>query len=259
MGRLHKIVCFLITCLTLVGCATTQKTTTKTEEIKQPQRKIIVRQAPSFEEAKKDTIRFVPDEFSSLIEMETAYGIMKLELFFDAGKHRENFIKLVKEGFYDSLMFHRVIRNFMIQGGDPNSRTATKGQQLGSGGPGYKVDAEFGNHYYHVKGALAAARQGDGMNPEKKSSGSQFYIVQGSSVAPGTLDQLERRNDMVYSEEQRKLYYKYGGSPQLDTEYTVFGRVYEGFEVIDKIAAEQTNAWARPLKDLRFKCRVIKN
>ena len=190
--------------------------------------------------------------------MDTKFGTMKIELFFDAEKHRANFVKLAKQGFYDSLMFHRVIKNFMAQGGDPNSRTAKSGQRLGSGGTSYKQDAEIGQHYYHIKGALAAARQPDEMNPDKQSSGSQFYIVHGSSVSPIQLDKNERQYDIVYTEEQRKLYYKYGGAPQLDMEYTVFGRVYEGLNVIDSICYQPTDGYARPKDDVRIKVRVVR-
>ena len=183
---------------------------------------------------------------------------MKVELFFDAQGHRENFLKLAKESYYDSLLFHRVIKGFMAQGGDPSSKNAVAGSRLGSGSTGNQQPAEIGQHYYHIKGALAAARQPDNLNPEKASSGSQFYIVQGSSVAPIQLDKNEREYDMVYTEKQRKLYYKLGGAPQLDMEYTVFGRVYEGFEIIDSIAAEATDAYARPKEDVRMFVKIIR-
>ncbi|BDS12958.1 peptidylprolyl isomerase [Aureispira anguillae] len=221
-------------------------------------REVVVRKAGNLQVVEPDTIRLDPDPYSALIEMETKFGTMKIELFFDAEGHRANFLKLAKQNYYDSLMFHRVIKNFMAQGGDPTSRTAKKGQRLGSGGPNYKQDAEIGQHYYHIKGALAAARQPDQLNPDKQSSGSQFYIVHGSSVSPGQLDKNEREYDIIYTEEQRKLYYKLGGAPQLDMEYTVFGRVYEGFEVIDSICYKETDAYARPKEDIRVKVRVIR-
>jgi peptidyl-prolyl cis-trans isomerase B (cyclophilin B) len=210
-------------------------------------------------EVEPDTIRLEPDPYSALVEMETKFGIMKIELFFDAEKHRGNFLRLANEAYYDSLMFHRVIKNFMAQSGDPNSRNAQKGQRLGSGGPHHKVDAEFAQNYFHIKGALAAARQPDEMNPERKSSGSQFYIVQGSSVTPIQLDKNERKYDIVYTEDQRQLYYKLGGAPQLDMEYTVFGRVYEGLEIIDSICYKATDGYARPLDDIRLKVRVVRD
>ncbi len=247
----------------LAACVTSSTTTTTTKESDSSTtnidgRQTIVRKAPNLTEVVPDTIRLEPDPYSALVEMETKFGIMKIELFFDAENHRANFLKLAKAQYYDSLMFHRVIKNFMAQGGDPNSRLAKEGQRLGSGGPAYKQDAEIGQHYYHIKGALAAARQPDEMNPDKKSSGAQFYIVHGSGVSPIQLDKNERKYDIIYTEKQRKLYYKLGGAPQLDMEYTVFGRVYEGFEVIDSICHSETDGYARPREDIRMKVRVVR-
>jgi len=249
----------------MAACSTTKTSTTtsKTEEDKQASRdgrEVVVRKAgqPQVVEETPDTIRLEPDPFSALVAMETKYGTMKIELFFDAGDHRANFLKLAKSNFYDSLLFHRVIKNFMAQGGDPKSRHAKKGKRLGQNGPGYKLDSEIGQHYYHIKGALAAARQPDEINPQKKSSGSQFYIVQGAAVSPAQLDRNERKHNIVYTQDQRKLYYKLGGAPQLDMEYTVFGRVYEGFEVIDSICQSPTDAYARPKEDVRMKVEVIR-
>jgi len=208
----------------------------------------------------KDTIptKFEPEPFSSLVEMETEFGVMKIELFFEAGEHRANFIKLAKSKFYDETLFHRVIKNFMLQGGDPSSKNAKPKQRLGANGSGYELDAEITNHYYHLKGALAAARSPDEVNPEKKSSGSQFYIVQGSTVSDEQLDKYERELGIAYSPEQRKLYKLMGGAPQLDINYTVFGRVYEGFNVIDSIALQMTDGNDRPEKDIKIKLKVIK-
>lgn len=193
-----------------------------------------------------------PDPFSKLVELETDYGVLKIELFFETGEHRENFLKLTKSQFYDSLLFHRVIKNFMMQGGDPTSKNAKANQRLGANGPGYELDAEINNRYFHIKGALAAARQPDEVNPDKKSSGSQFYIVQGSNVSDEQLDKYERELGIVYSPEQRRLYKLLGGSPQLDMNYTVFGRVYEGFDVIDSIAAQMTDKYDRPDIDIKM-------
>lgn len=251
------LLCLVVACVTTTT-TTSNNSTTDNKTASQNGREVVVRKAGNLEVVKPDTIRLEPDPYSALVEMETKFGILKIELFFDAENHRANFIKLAKQQYYDSLMFHRVIKNFMAQGGDPNSRTAKKGQRLGNGGPNYKQDAEIGQHYYHIKGALAAARQPDEMNPEKQSSGSQFYIVHGSSVAPGQLDKNEREYDIIYTEEQRKLYYKLGGAPQLDMEYTVFGRVYEGFDLIDSICYSETDAFARPKEDVRIKVRVIR-
>lgn len=205
-----------------------------------------------------DTIKLTPDPFSALVQMDTKFGAMKIELFFDASKHRENFLKLIQENFYDSLLFHRVIRGFMVQGGDPKSRNAKPEQRLGSGGPAYKIDAEINNSYYHIKGALAAARQPDETNPEKKSSGSQFYIVHGNPIVDSQLDKIERKYDFVYTPEHRRLYTLLGGAPQLDREYTVFGRVYEGFNIIDSIANSPTDGYNRPKDDVHMKFTIIR-
>lgn len=201
-------------------------------------------------------IHLEPDPFSTLVELETDYGVLKIELFFETPEHRENFVKLTHNKFYDGLLFHRVIKNFMLQGGDPTSKNANANQRLGANGPGYELDAELNNRYFHLKGALAAARQPDDVNPTKKSSGSQFYIVQGSSVTDEQLDKYERELGIVYSPEQRRLYKLLGGAPQLDMNYTVFGRVYEGFDVIDSIAAQMTDKYDRPEKDVKMTVRI---
>ena len=193
-----------------------------------------------------------------LVEISTDYGKMLIQLYDETPLHRDNFLKLAEEGFYDDLIFHRVIDGFMIQGGDPGSRNALPGSMLGSGGPGYQVDAEFDESLIHVKGALAAARTGGPSNPEKRSSGSQFYVVQGGAVSESTLDMVEARGGMSYSPEQRKTYADNGGTPQLDMEYTVFGRVIEGMDVIDKIAATRTDGRDRPAEDVRMKIYVVK-
>ena len=192
-----------------------------------------------------------------LVEIETAYGNMLVWLYDSTPLHRDNFLKLAEEGYFDSLLFHRIINGFMIQGGDPNSKNAAKGQPLGSGGPGYTIPAEFVDTLIHVKGALAAARTGDQVNPEKRSSGSQFYIVHGQPVNAQQLDQIEARKGFHYSSAQRELYTQQGGVPFLDRDYTVFGLVIEGLEVIDKIAAAPKDARDRPLEDVRMKIRPI--
>ena len=193
-----------------------------------------------------------------LVQLETSYGNMLIELYDDTPKHRDNFIKLAESGFYNDLLFHRVISEFMIQGGDPNSRGADLNQRLGSGGPGYQIDAEFNEKYAHVKGALAAARTGDQVNPRRKSSGSQFYIVQGRKISESELSQMESRLGIQYSDEIRKEYMEVGGAPFLDQNYTVFGRVIEGTEVIDKIATVATYPGDRPRQDVKMNIRVIK-
>jgi peptidyl-prolyl cis-trans isomerase B (cyclophilin B) len=185
-------------------------------------------------------------------EIETDFGTMKVKLYNSTPKHRDNFIKLANENFYEDLLFHRVIKGFMIQGGDPDSKDAGPDVRLGGGGPGYQTDAEIGA--LHIKGALAAARNN---NPEKKSSGSQYYIVQGRPQTDAQLDAIEKQKGVKYSSEQRELYKTLGGTPALDNEYTVFGEVVEGFEVIDKIAEVETSPGDRPVEDVKMKVRIV--
>ena len=195
---------------------------------------------------------------SCLVQITTDYGRLLVRLYDETPLHRDNFLKLAEEGFYDGLLFHRVMNGFMVQGGDPESRDASPGSALGIGGPGYQVPAEFNENLIHVKGALAAARQPDMVNPEKKSSGSQFYIVQGAPVDEASLDILEIRNGMHYSPAQREEYATLGGTPHLDMGYTVFGRVIEGMDVIDKIAAVQTDQRNRPTGDIKMQVEIVK-
>ncbi|MDQ3141245.1 MAG: peptidylprolyl isomerase [Bacteroidota bacterium] len=187
--------------------------------------------------------------------IETSLGNMKVKLYDSTPKHRDNFIKLVESGFYNDLLFHRVISGFMIQGGDPDSKNASPEVMLGAGGPGYTIDAEFGK--YHFKGALAAARQGDQINPQKKSSGSQFYITQGQRLDPSQLSQLAAQKGITYTQEEINKYTSIGGTPFLDGDYTVFGEVIEGLETLDKIAAVQNNAANRPFNDIRMKIKML--
>ncbi|MEM9918574.1 MAG: peptidylprolyl isomerase [Bacteroidota bacterium] len=190
------------------------------------------------------------------VEIQTDYGNMKVMLYDETPRHRDNFIKLVKEGFYDDLLFHRVISGFMIQGGDPDSKGAAPNQQLGQGGPGYTLEQEIG--FPHFKGALSAARLPDAMNPSKASSGSQFYIVQGATQSAQFLDMMEAQKGFKYSPQQREVYQTEGGYPSLDAEYTVFGEVVEGFDVIDKIAAVPTAQFDRPAEDVKMKIVMSK-
>jgi len=245
----------------------------------------------------------------SKVQIETEFGIIKIKLYDETPLHRDNFIKLINEGFYTDLLFHRVIQGFMIQGGDPNSKNAEPGKRLGEGDLGYTIPAEINSKFFHRKGVLAAARQGDQVNPEKRSSASQFYILQGRVFLPAELDSLEsklaesRKMDMLqlkmkviepelnklanegkqdelmarfnalkaevfeeaskllpvrFSEEQRKVYTTIGGYPPLDNKYTVFGEVFEGLEVVDKIAAQPTDHFDRPQKDIKFSITMIK-
>ncbi len=193
-----------------------------------------------------------------MILLETPYGNMEIMLYNQTPLHRDNFIKLAEDGYYNDLLFHRVINGFMIQGGDPNSREAMPDASLGSGGPDYTIPAEFVDTLVHVKGALAAARTGDGGNPKKASSGSQFYIVQGRPIMDSQLDALEGQKNIKYTAEARTLYKTEGGTPFLDKEYTVFGRVIKGLDVIDKIAAAATMPGDRPREDVKMKVKVIK-
>lgn len=184
--------------------------------------------------------------------IETSLGDIKVMLYPETPKHSENFAKLASEGYFDETIFHRVIPSFMIQGGDPDSKTATAGQQLGGGGPGYLIDAEIGAP--HIRGTLAAARTN---NPQKASSGSQFYIVTGTPQSDATLDQIERMKGIKYNEAQRQLYKSKGGRPDLDSEYTVFGEVVEGMEIVDQIAAAARDQSDRPLEDIKMKIRLV--
>ncbi|WP_422007369.1 peptidylprolyl isomerase [Roseivirga pacifica] len=235
-----------------------------------------------------------------LVTIKTNLGEMKAILHDETPKHKENFVKLANEGFFDSLLFHRVIPGFMIQGGDPNSKNAQPGDRLGNGGPGYTVPAEFNDKYYHKKGALSAARQSDAVNPERESSGSQFYIVQGQVIPAQSLEgenpmmnaaqsllqnqpqhplsiefytafqaggdaayiaKVKEKKDelaeatglkMITPKERIEVYSTIGGSPWLDEQYTVFGQVISGLDVVDAIAAVQTNSADRPSQDVRM-------
>ena len=248
---------------------------------------------------------------SRRVIIETTFGDVVVELYDDTPLHRDNFIKLVESGFYDELIFHRVINEFMIQGGDPESKGAPAEKHLGQGGPGYTIDAEIVYpKYFHKKGVLAAARTGDQVNPERKSSGSQFYIVQGKVYSEEEVDMLEQNaaqrtaqaivnrfaqphietfvklqaagdaegmqnlqaqimqeaateleaaRNFRLSPQIREAYTTVGGTPHLDDAYTVFGEVVEGMEVIDKIAAVETNPSNRPLTDVIMRMRVVAN
>lgn len=255
-----------------------------------------------------------PKEDTTYVVIQTDFGDMKVMLYNKTPQHRDNFVRLVKDGFYTDLLFHRVINQFMIQGGDPESKKAEPGQKLGNGGPGYNIPAEFDSTLYHKKGALCAARKGDQVNPTKASSGSQFYIVQGKTFNEDELkdyaakkQQLLKReytdkwfnqnNHIAYrdslmkyykngnqpkvaklmeilnpkidadyqqygkqyvlTEEMIKDYTSIGGTPHLDGDYTVFGEVVEGLEVIDKIAEVETDSQNRPTLDVRMSIEIV--
>ena len=200
---------------------------------------------------------------SRQVMLETTEGNILVTLYDDTPKHRDNFLKLANEQFYDSLLFHRVIKNFMIQGGDPDSRHAEPGVTLGEGGTGYTIEAEFFSPegrllHPHKRGALAAAREGDNENPERRSSGCQFYIVWGRTYATQQLyqigDKVEAATDhrVTMTDELLDLYHDVGGVPHLDGQYTVFGEVAEGLDVVEAIQKVQTDDYDRPIDDVRI-------
>lgn len=193
-----------------------------------------------------------------LIKIETIHGTMIAKLYNETPAHRDNMIKLIDEGFFEGQIFHRVIKDFMIQGGDPHSVDAARGQRLGTGGPGYTIPAEFNDRLLHKKGALSAARMGDRVNPEKASSGSQFYIVQGRVFTPDMLKSLEKNKESAFSPEALEAYTTIGGTPHLDGGYTVFGEVIEGLEVIDRIVAAETDSNDRPMEDVVYHISLVK-
>lgn len=197
------------------------------------------------------------------VELTTTKGVIVLHLYNETPLHRDNFLRLVKSHYYDSVLFHRVIKNFMIQAGDPQSKRAEAGVELGNGDPGYTVPAEFVPALFHKRGVLAAAREGDDVNPEKRSSGSQFYIVQGKTFTDAGLDSLEtfRLKGRKIPAEQRAVYKTIGGTPHLDQNYTVFGEVVRGMNVVDNIAATPTSQQPadRPVEDVRIvKATLVK-
>lgn len=255
--RIKKIFLWVLLSIFFQECTSTKKTTgttTVSEKKATPEKtnKNII--------AHKDTVpppskKYIPFSESRLVQIETKYGDIKIELFCAAPRHRDNFIKLISQGYYNDLLFHRVIRGFMMQGGDPSSRFATKDDIVGGGDVGYTIEAEINEELVHTRGALAAARDD---NPTKASSGGQFYIVHGRKVTDEELSKIEREKGFIYTAEQRAEYLEQGGTPQLDQEYTVFGKVYEGIEVVDKIVAQATNNRDRPLEDIKMKIKILK-
>ena len=190
------------------------------------------------------------------IKMVTDMGTIEIMLYDNAPLNRDNMLKLAKEHAYDSLLFHRVIPNFMVQGGDPESKNAKPRQMLGNGGLKYTGPAEINDVYFHKRGALGVARDG---NPAKAGSASQFYIVTGKVVTDEELDKVSAQTGRKFTKEQRDLYKTIGGTPHLDGNYTVFGEVTKGQEVADKIAAAPRDKSDRPLTDIRIlKLRVKK-
>ena len=205
------------------------------------------------------------------IEMTTSEGLLTIKLYNETPLHRDNFINLVENNFYDGVKFHRVIKGFMAQAGDPNSKKDDFKGQLGQNSEGETIPAEINPNFFHKKGALAAARMGDNVNPEKKSSGSQFYIVQGRKLSLTQLTQMESRinqkekhyqsteNEFHFSDTAKKLYQEIGGTPFLDNGYTVFGEVIKGIEIVDKICSVKTAKGDKPISAVTIlAARIIK-
>ncbi len=193
------------------------------------------------------------------VQITTTQGEMVMELYNETPMHRDNFIKLIKKSYYNGTLFHRVIPNFMIQGGDPDSKKAQPKQLLGNGGPDYSIPAEFRKKLFHKKGALAAAREPDTINPEKASSGSQFYIVEGLVFKTEKLAEIAKRSGREsMNKDQILAYTDIGGYPYLDGNYTVFGEVTRGLDVITKIANVKRDKNNRPIDDIKMKITIIR-
>ena len=209
---------------------------------------------PTVKDKPKSTLA-IPKTEETRVKITTDSGIIVIRLYDQTPLHRDNFIKLVDNHFYDSLLFHRVIAGFMIQGGDPESKSAVPNQLLGKGDIGYTIPAEFDSTLFHKKGALAAART---LNAQKASSGCQFYIVQGKKMTDQELSAIENLKDLYFSPTKRKAYTELGGTPKLDMDYTVFGEVEIGMEVVERIATSQKNELNRPNTDILMKMELIK-
>lgn len=197
-------------------------------------------------------------EKETLVLIDTDMGKIKVKLYNETPQHRDNFIKLINEGRYDGLIFHRIIKQFMVQGGDVTSKDAPIDKSLGDGDLGYTVPAEIVYpKYFHKRGALCAARTGDDTNPERASSATQFYIVTGKFFTDMELDKKEAEEGIKYTPEQREAYKIQGGAPHLDNKYTVFGEVVKGQDVVDKMHLVATNEKDRPLKNIKIKSMKV--
>ncbi len=230
--------CIILSIITLASCSSPKKV--KTEE------------NSATTGATEQTSQNNNTQKMTKVLLKTTFGDITIALYDDTPQHKENFIKLVNDKFYDGLLFHRIIKGFMIQGGDPNSKTAKAGQQLGNGDVGYTIPAEFVPTRFHKRGALAAAREPDQVNPQKASSGCQFYIVDGTVYDNEKMTMIAQRTGKTFSPEQVQAYTTVGGAPWLDGDYTVFGEVVKGMEVVDKIADQQKDRNDRPLEDIKI-------
>ena len=231
-------VCITLSIILLSACSSPKKV--KTEEASAA--------APATEQTTSDKNL----KNMTQVLLKTTMGDIVIALYDDTPAHKANFVKLVNQKFYDGVLFHRIIKGFMIQGGDPDSKTAKPGQHLGSGDVGYTIPAEFVPTHIHKRGAVAAARMGDNVNPQKASSGCQFYIVDGTVYDNDKLNMIAMRTGKTFTPEQVQTYTTDGGAPFLDGDYTVFGEVVKGMPVVDKIAAQQKDGADRPLEDIKI-------
>lgn len=232
------VYCIALSIITLISCSSPKKVKTADG-------------ADAKEAAEQITPNNNTQEMTKVL-LKTTLGDITIALYDDTPAHRDNFHKLVNDKFYDGVLFHRIIKGFMIQGGDPDSKTAKPGQRLGSGDVGYTIPAEFVPAHFHKRGAVCAARMGDNVNPQKASSGCQFYIVDGTVYDNDKLNMIAQRTGKTFSPEQVQAYTTIGGAPFLDGDYTVFGEVINGMEVVDKIASQQKDGADRPLEDIKI-------
>ncbi|MBO6080720.1 MAG: peptidylprolyl isomerase [Bacteroidales bacterium] len=230
--------CIVLSIIALASCSSPKKV--KTED------------ASATTGATEQTSSKNNTQMMTKVLFKTTFGDITVALYDDTPQHKANFIKLVNDKFYDGVLFHRIIKGFMIQGGDPNSKTAKAGQRLGDGDVGYTIPAEFVAGHYHKRGALAAAREPDQVNPQKASSGCQFYIVDGTVYDNDKMTLIAQRTGKTFSPEQVQAYTTVGGAPWLDGDYTVFGEVIKGMDVVDKIAGQQKDGNDRPLEDIKI-------